>query len=106
MKLNNLIDFLRKMSTCLLLKLQIRKSFEPFRWDGDDYDFDEWNSYAMVDGWLCRNDLDCSWIDLSLGCNDREFVLNEVTVRNQYCLISHIFCYNKTHKIRIKVSLT
>ena len=41
-----------------------------------DYSFDEWRILANKDGWLCRNDRDCSWIDPSLGCDDRDFKIS------------------------------
>jgi len=55
---------------------KIKKSFKPFRFGGRDYDYDEWDQYARIDGWVCRNDRDCSWLDPRLGCNDYEFSIN------------------------------
>ena len=60
--------------------LQIKKSFKPFRFGGRDYDYDEWDQYARIDGWVCRNDRDCSWLDPRLGCNDYEFSINLINV--------------------------
>ena len=37
--------------------LQIKKSCKPFRFGGRDYDYDEWDQYDRIDGWVCRNDL-------------------------------------------------
>ena len=34
-----------------------------------------------MDGWVCRDDKDCTWIDPNLGCDDREFSLHSVNVR-------------------------
>ena len=59
---------------------QIKKSFKPFRFGGRDYDYDEWDQYARIDGWVCRNDRDCSWLDPRLGCNDYEFSINLINV--------------------------
>ena len=36
-----------------------------------DYGFDDWYRSAGIDGWICRNDQDCNWIDDHLGCDDR-----------------------------------
>jgi len=38
-----------------------------------DFNFDDWDREARVDGWICRNDQDCNWIDDHLGCDDRGF---------------------------------
>ena len=67
--------------------LQIKKSFKPFRFGGRDYDYDEWDQYARIDGWVCRNDRDCSWLDPRLGCNDYEFSINLINV----CIKNHTF---------------
>ena len=47
---------------------------------GRDYDFDDWNEGALIDGWVCRNDADCIWIDERLGCNDNGFELDQIKV--------------------------
>lgn len=44
------------------------------------YTFEDWNRNTYEDGWVCRNDLDCDWIDAQLGCDDREFDLDSVQV--------------------------
>ena len=44
------------------------------------YTFEDWNRNTYEDGWVCRNDLDCDWIDAQLGCDDREFDLSSVQV--------------------------
>ena len=41
-----------------------------------DYSFEQWRILANKDGWLCRNDRDCSWIDRNLGCDDRGFKIS------------------------------
>ena len=66
---------------------QVGKLFKPsvFYYGNYDYDhpytFDNWNRNAQVDGWVCRSDRDCEWIDPFLGCDDREFQLNRVQVK-------------------------
>ena len=47
---------------------------------GKKLTFDEWKDYVEKDGWLCRDDKDCIWYDLSLGCNDRQFNISNVKV--------------------------
>ena len=56
------------------------KKFKKIKFNKIDVDFDEWNEYALKDGWVCRNDLDCNWIDQHLGCDDREFQLVQIKV--------------------------
>ena len=46
-------------------------------------DFDDWNDAALVDGWVCRNDADCTWIDERLGCNDYEFESSTIRVTDK-----------------------
>jgi len=55
----------------------IKKGFKPnlFSFGGRNYDFDEWDRYARIDGWVCRNDRDCTWMDPNLGCDDRKFAI-------------------------------
>jgi len=48
-------------------------SYRPLYYGGHYYTYNNWNSYARVDGWVCRDDRDCTWIDPNLGCDDREF---------------------------------
>jgi len=59
---------------------KIGKAFKPkiFFFGGRDYDFDEWRGFSRIDGWLCRSDRDCEWMDRNLGCDDREFSINVV----------------------------
>jgi len=59
---------------------KVGKAFRPniFYFGGINYGFDDWNRYAQLDGWVCRNDRDCQWIDQFLGCDDREFNLRLV----------------------------
>ena len=56
-------------------------------WAGDfnaltkeNYNYNQWYGYSRIDGWLCRSDRDCEWIDQNLGCDDREFSVNVVNV--------------------------
>jgi|ERR1712029_760618 len=32
--------------------------------------FDDWNRWREADGFLCRNDTDCDWVDKQLYCRD------------------------------------
>ena len=57
--------------------LQLRPKFH----FGGDFDFDDWNDWQQADGFLCRYDSDCQWVDRRLECDDREFNINSVTVR-------------------------
>ena len=65
-----------------MLKLQVRHDYTPITWGGHAYYYNDWERYAKVDGWVCRNDLDCSWLDPNLGCNDREFKLSDIMVKS------------------------
>ena len=68
----------------MLLSFQIRPSFSPGIWYYGGYHgpfgWNQWDQYARVDGWVCRSDKDCTWIDQNLGCDDREFDLNSIKV--------------------------
>ena len=53
---------------------KIEKKFRKGLFSSDlDYGFDDWYRSAGIDGWICRNDQDCNWIDDHLGCDDRLF---------------------------------
>ena len=39
---------------------------------GQHWDFNNWNDWREVDGFLCRNTPDCSWVDPKLYCQDYE----------------------------------
>jgi len=71
---NNLFLFGTEWS-CFLCLLKIRGNFNPstFYYNGHYYNFDSWDRFAKVDGWICRSDEDCEWIDQYLGCDDRYF---------------------------------
>ena len=75
--------------------IQLRDGFrdEDYEdWDDwDDYDdvgdygnylnsFQEWDRNAQIDGWVCRADVDCEWIDENLGCDDYEFNIKDIQV--------------------------
>ena len=51
---------------------------------GDDYNepysFASWDRNARKDGWVCRSDEDCEWLDPHLGCDDNEFEMRNVQV--------------------------
>ena len=32
------------------------------------YNFNQWESWRKADGFLCRNDNDCNWLDRNLEC--------------------------------------
>ena len=66
----------------IIMIFQIKKKFTKgiFKFTGVDYDFDDWDRNAQIDGWVCRNDADCTWIDENLGCDDRDFNLLDITV--------------------------
>ena len=42
------------------------------------YEFDDWNDWREADGFLCRNDNDCQWIDERLSCEDYELEFTPV----------------------------
>ena len=44
------------------------------------YTFEDWKQNSDIDGWVCRNDLDCDWIDEKLGCDNRNFLLDSTKV--------------------------
>ena len=42
-----------------------------------DWSFNDWNSWRQADGFLCRNDNDCIWLDNNLECQPvRDFGWN------------------------------
>lgn len=46
----------------------------------EPYSFDAWDRNARKDGWVCRSDEDCEWLDPHLGCDDNEFEMRNVQV--------------------------
>ena len=55
--------------------VQITKATAKFvYWShGGGWRFDQWNSWRMQDGLLCRSNNDCGWLDDDLQCQDYEF---------------------------------
>ena len=49
-------------------------------YDDEPYPFDDWDRNAKIDGWVCRADEDCEWIDPHLGCDDNEFKMSSIQV--------------------------
>ena len=39
---------------------------------GNSYKFNDWNDWREADGFLCRSNKDCQWIDDKLNCEDYE----------------------------------
>ena len=39
---------------------------------GNSYKFNDWNDWREADGFLCRSNKDCQWIDDNLNCEDYE----------------------------------
>jgi len=39
---------------------------------GHRYGYREWNNWREIDGFLCRNNNDCNWVDSRLYCQDYE----------------------------------
>ena len=35
---------------------------------GGDWEFEDWNSWRLEDGMLCRSDRDCAWLEVNLLC--------------------------------------
>ena len=50
----------------------------------ESYSFEDWDRNARIDGWVCRADVDCEWIDPNLGCDDREFEIKDIQVVDFY----------------------
>jgi hypothetical protein len=40
---------------------------------GRGWGFNDWNRWREIDGFMCRDDNDCKWIDERLFCQDYEF---------------------------------
>ena len=67
------------------IHFKIGKKFNKGLNFGDnDFDFDDWDREARVDGWICRNDQDCNWIDDHLACDDRDFSSSRLNVSYMY----------------------
>ena len=59
---------------------------------GNSYKFNDWNDWREADGFLCRSNKDCKWIDDNLNCEDYELDFTP--------LVSPIFI--KFHDDRLK----
>jgi len=46
------------------------------RWKNVDWSFNDWNSWRMSDGMLCRSNADCIWMDKMLECDRYRFGWN------------------------------
>ena len=52
---------------------QVKKATKAFKkWSHSGWEFDDWNSWRMRDGMMCRTANDCTWLDSSLLCQDYE----------------------------------
>lgn len=40
------------------------------------YEFNDWNDWREADGFLCRSNNDCKWVDDNLNCEDYELDFN------------------------------
>ena len=62
------------------LSKAIGNLFNPsvFNYNGVQYDFNTWDRYARVDGWVCRNDGDCNWLDRHLQCQSKGFSMADI----------------------------
>ena len=83
---------------------KLTKSFVKgiFLFNNIEYNVDQWLGFAKKDGWLCRNDTDCTWIDRNLGCDDRKFKTTKVfaawpwkTQLRGYCTCRYGFDFSK-----------
>ena len=54
----------------------VSKLFNPNLFNG--HDFNTWDRNARIDGWVCRNDRDCNWLDQHLECEDNGFKLDDI----------------------------
>ena len=52
--------------------VQLAKLSKKFPKKKKGYDFDDWDDWRKAEGFLCRNNLDCSWIDTRMDCGDYE----------------------------------
>jgi len=43
-----------------------------YGYGGHRYGYNDWNRWREIDGFMCRNDNDCNWIDQRLYCQDYE----------------------------------
>ena len=57
---------------------KLRKKFGKRSWSRKSYEFNDWNDWREADGFLCRSDNDCQWIDQRLSCEDYELEFTPV----------------------------
>ena len=53
---------------------QLSKLSAKFPKNNLGYNFNDWNNWREEEGFLCRNDKDCSWIDAKMNCGDYELL--------------------------------
>ena len=82
-----LIFFVSMTIFCIHFKIG-KKFREGLKFGDSDFVFDDWDREARVDGWICRNDQDCNWIDDHLGCDDRGFSSTRLNVSYLYFIIA------------------
>ena len=62
-------EFSKKIN--ILIKTDSQHSIEIISilgYNSRDWSFNDWNSWRQADGFLCRNDNDCIWLDNNLEC--------------------------------------
>ena len=42
--------------------------------------YGDYNRYMRIDGMVCRDDRDCTWLDQNMGCDDRSLRSQPITV--------------------------
>ena len=59
--------------------------FATSRLHGHGYGLNDWNDWREVDGMLCRNNQDCSWINPQMYCQDYEVKVDLSSQINVSC---------------------
>ena len=49
---------------------------------GNSYKYNDWNDWREADGFLCRSNKDCQWIDNNLNCEDYELEFTPLVKSN------------------------
>ena len=62
--------------------VQLAKLSSKFPKKKKGYDFDDWNDWREAEGFLCRNNLDCSWVDTRMDCGDYKLEFTPSVSRN------------------------
>ena len=44
------------------------KKFAKRVFEGPKFEYNTWNSYRQADGYLCREDSHCNWLDKNFEC--------------------------------------